>query len=232
MLVSKITTCFTRHHIQESLERSLERLQTDRLDVYLFHNFDTSTPVDRALEAMENVRALGLTSVLGCSNFSGAQLREALNCDRTSIPSVLKVVEAVYNLALPGIEEEIMPICSQEELGLLTYSPLGAGFLSGKYSGDRNALPIGSRFHVIPGHTDLYFCEEAFRALRELCAFEADCGIPRHLLALAWVLAHPSIDSVLFGARNISQVQNAIAAYEIRCSNQVHWPPHLTPKQF
>jgi len=211
-LVSKVTTNFSREHVREALQASLERLQTDRLDLYLFHSFDRNTPLDQALEAMDEVKRSGLTRFIGCSNFSGAQTREAL---ALSGPR-LDAVEAVCNLANCEAEEDLLPICAQENLGFLAYSPLASGFLTGKYSGDRAALPTGSRFHVIPGHADVYFNEKSFGALARLRAMEQETGISGVRLAIAWVLAHPAVSSVLCGARTISHLENALAAMEVR----------------
>jgi aryl-alcohol dehydrogenase-like predicted oxidoreductase len=210
-LVSKVTTNFSREHVREALEASLERLQTDRLDLYLFHSFDRNTPLEQALEAMDEVKRSGLTRFIGCSNFNGAQTR-------ASAPH-LDAVEAVCNLANREAEEDLLPFCAQENLGFLAYSPLAAGFLTGKYSGDRSALPAGSRFHVIPGHADVYFNERSFAALARLQAMERETGIPAVRLAIAWVLAHPAVSSVLCGARTIPHLENALAAMEVKLAD-------------
>ena len=208
-LVSKVTTNFTRQHVREALEASLERLVTDRLDLYLFHNFDRNTPLEEALEAIDEVKRSGLTRFIGCSNFTAAQTRQALETTR------IDAVEAACNLALPNAEKDLLPLCAKEDLGFLAYSPLAAGFLTGKYSGDRASMPKGSRFDVIPGHADIYFNEQSFRALAELQAKEKTAGIPAVQLAIAWVLAHTEITSVLCGARAISHLENALAALKL-----------------
>jgi len=210
-LVSKVTTNFSREHVREALEASLERLRTDRLDLYLFHGFDPNTPLEQALEAMDEVKRSGLTRFIGCSNFNAAQTR-------ASAPR-LDAVEAVCNLANRDAEEDLLPFCAQENLGFLAYSPLAAGFLTGKYSADRSALPAGSRFHVIPGHADIYFNEKSFAALARLRAMEDETGIPAVRLAIAWVLAHPAVSSVLCGARTVSHLENALAALEVKLAD-------------
>ena len=215
-LVSKVITNFSREHVREALQASLERLQTDRLDLYLFHSFDRNTPLEQALEAMDEVKRSGLTRFIGCSNFSGAQTREVLALSGRVGVGRLDAVEAVCNLANCEAEEDLLPFCAQENLGFLAYSPLAAGFLTGKYSGDRTALPAGSRFHVIPGHADVYFNEKSFGALAHLRAMEHETGISSVRLAIAWVLAHPEVSSVLCGARTISHLENALAAMEVR----------------
>lgn len=228
-LVSKVTTNFSRRHVREALEASLERLKTNHLDLYLFHSFDANTPLDQALEAMNEVKQSGLIRFTGCSNFTAPQLREALAAgDRLQLRR-LEATEAVCNLAIRSAEEDLLPLCAAENLGFLAYSPLAAGFLTGKYSGDRSTLPTGSRFHIIPGHADLYFNEQSFHALAELKRLENQTGIPAAQLAIAWVLAHPGITSVLCGARSISHLESALAAAKLDVSGSWEWPPELKP---
>jgi aryl-alcohol dehydrogenase-like predicted oxidoreductase len=228
-LVSKVTTNFSRQHVYEALQGSLERLNTDYLDLYLFHNSDPNTPLECALEAMDEVKRAGLTRFAGGSNFGGAQMRQALALSRQSGMLRLDVVEAVCNLAIRDAEEDLLPVCAQEGLGFLAYSPLAAGFLTGKYSGDKLQVPAGSRFHVIPGHADLYFNDRSFRVLADLQALEQEIGIPAVQLAVAWVLAHSAVTSVLCGARVIAHLENALAAAKLRFPLDWKWPARLKP---
>ncbi|HZT30178.1 MAG TPA: aldo/keto reductase [Bryobacteraceae bacterium] len=227
VLVSKVSSNFTRRHVREALQASLERLQTDYLDVYLFHSFDPSSPLEEALEAMAEARQAGLIRCAGCSNFSGAQLRDALETARHRGLPRLEVTEANCNLAAREAEADLLPLCREQQIGFLGYSPLGAGFLTGKYAGGRAALPPGSRFHVIPGHADVYFHERNFRVVEDLHRTAAQCGVPAARLAIAWVLAHPDVTSVLCGARNISHLENALAA--ARLELPATWPAELHP---
>jgi aryl-alcohol dehydrogenase-like predicted oxidoreductase len=212
VLVSKVTTNFSRAHVQSAIEASLERLQTDRLDLYLFHSFDRNTPLEVALMAMDDVKKCGLTRTAGCSNFNGAQLREALElAERLGIPR-LEVVEGICNLAVRDAETDLLPLCREEEIGFLGYSPLGAGFLTGKY---KNDIPAGSRFDVAPAHANVYFTERNFQIAEELRASAEQQNIPVAQLAIAWVLGHQEVSSVLFGARNKSHIDAAIAALHL-----------------
>jgi aryl-alcohol dehydrogenase-like predicted oxidoreductase len=202
--------------VLSAIEASLERLQTDRLDLYLFHNFDRNTPLETALAAMDDVQKSGLTRSAGCSNFTGAHLREALElAARLSIPR-LEVAEGICNLAVRDAEIDLLPLCREEEIGFLGYSPLGAGFLTGKY---KNDIPAGSRFDVAPAHADIYFTERNLQIAEQLRANAEQQNIPVPQLAIAWVLGHPEVTSVLFGARNTSHIDAAISAlhlHEIR----------------
>jgi aryl-alcohol dehydrogenase-like predicted oxidoreductase len=230
VLVSKIAENFTRRHVRQALEASLERLGTDYLDVYLFHSFDGSMPLEQALEAMDEVQRSGLVRAGGCSNFSAAQLREALDLTRRLNLHRLEVVEGICNLAVRDAEKSLLPLCRKEDIGFWAYSPLGAGFLSGKYSHDRNALPAGSRFHVIPGHVDIYFSDENFKTVAKLHATAQRWGIDPLQLAMAWVLEHHDITTVLCGARQTSHLANALTALDFKFPPEFTWPVQLRPR--
>ena len=97
-------------------------------------------------------------------------------------------------------------------MGVMSYSPLGAGFLTGKYTPDRNAFPARTRFHVIPGHADIYFSDKNFEIVEKLHRFAERIGTPAVRLAIAWVLQNRAVDTVLAGARSTAHLDNAIAA--------------------
>jgi aryl-alcohol dehydrogenase-like predicted oxidoreductase len=226
-LVSKVTTDFTRRHLREALAASLDRVGASELDIYMFHRYDAGTPLDEALSAMDDARASGSIRVVGCSNFTGLQLREALAICRRLGLTRPEVTQSACSLAARDSETDLLPLCREEELAFLGYSPLGAGFLSGKYNGDRTAIPAGSRFHVIPAHADIYFNTRNFQTVEALHRAAVKLGIPPMRLAIAWVLAHPAVTTVLCGARNIGHLDNALAA--ARLDEPVDWPPDLRP---
>lgn len=207
VLLTKVTTNFTRQHVREALQASLERLQTNLIDIYMYHSHDANTPVDEAVAAMDEALASGHVRAGGCSNHTGAQL-EAAN----QVKRVFEVVESNYNLVAREIEEDLLPLTRREKIGVLTYSPLAAGFLMGKYTPDRNALPKGTRFDVIPGHMDVYFSDRNFRWVNLLHAMAARTGVPVAKLATAWVLQNPAVDVVLVGARSTSHLETALDA--------------------
>jgi aryl-alcohol dehydrogenase-like predicted oxidoreductase len=212
ILVSKITTNFTRSHVKEALAASLERLQTDYLDVYLLHSFDPETSPDETVAALDHVQSGGLVRATGSSNFSAEQFRNALETSRRLGLRRFEVTETICNLAVPDAQDDMLPLCREEEIGFLAYSPLGAGFLTGKYTPDRANLPKGTRFHVIPGHVDIYFSDRSFGVVAKLHAAAARLGVPAARLAIAWVLSLPDVTTVLCGARTTAHLDNALAA--------------------
>ena len=215
VLLTKVTTNFSRHHVGEAIAASLERLQTDFADLYLYHQFDANTPVEEAAEAASAVQRMGLARAVGCSNYTAAQLRDALQASAARLLTPFQVIESNYNLAVRDIEAGLLPLSRRESVGVITYSPLGAGFLSGKYAAGRSAFPPGSRFDVIPGHADIYFSDRNFALAGNLRDLAGRVGIPATQLALNWVLQNPLVDTVLIGARNIAHLDNAIAALSV-----------------
>lgn len=213
VLQSKVTTNFTKAHIREAIDSSLMRLQTDWIDVYLFHSFDANTPLEEGLEALTHAVEHGKIRVAGCSNFSPAELRETLEISRNRGMQRVEEVQPPYSLVRREIEAELRALCTQEQIGVVTYSPLGAGFLSGKY--ERTSIPKGSRFDVIPGHRDLYFSNEKFDILDRLRKKSSETGHSMVRLAMGWVLRKPGIASVLVGASRVSHLDNAIAAMQM-----------------
>jgi aryl-alcohol dehydrogenase-like predicted oxidoreductase len=209
VLLTKVATNFTRQHVREALHASLERLQTDAVDLYLYHSYDSNTPAEESVAAMGDALDSGLVRAGGCSNYSGAQLAAALNVKR-----VFEVIESNYNLVAREIQQDVLPLARRESIGVLTYSPLAAGFLMGKYTPDRSALPKGTRFHVIPDHADVYFSERNFRWVALLQGMSERIKVPAARLAMAWVFQNTAIDVVLVGARSTEHLDNALEAID------------------
>ncbi len=211
-VLTKVSSGNSPANIERALDASLERLQLDSIPIYMVHNYDDQVPLDETMDALNRAVADGRAQALGCSNFTGAQLRAALAISAASGYARFEIVENIYNLARPEEERDSMPVCVGEEITFLAYSPLGAGFLAGKYTDDRDALPERTRFHVIPGHCDVYFSERNFRVVERLRAKAAELGESMVYLAAAWVLANRSVGSTLFGARTTAHLDNALRA--------------------
>ncbi len=209
VLATKISGLLTRHRIVASAEASLKRLQTDRIDLLQTHVWDESTPLEETLGALTTLVQQGKVRHIGCSNYSASQLKTALALSNTAELSRLVSVQPPYNLVQRDIEAELLPLCTAENIGVISYSPLAAGFLTGKYRHGA-AIPSGTRFDVIPGHQDIYFTEHGYQVLSKLDAESQATGKSHVQLALSWVLDQPGITSVLIGARNMGQIDQAI----------------------
>lgn len=215
VLQTKITNNYTATHFAEALDASLQRLQTDYLDIYMFHSFDSAIPLEEGLEAMNKAIKAGKVRVGGCSNFSAEQIRHSLEICRERGLARLETTQPIYNLTAREIETDLIPLCREHDVAVVPYSPLGAGFLTGKYTPDRNAFPKGSRFDVIPAHADIYFNDKNFRIVDQLRKMTERTGVPMVRLAMGWVLNNPAIASVLVGARTSAHLDNALEAQKM-----------------
>ncbi len=213
VLATKVSGRLTRELVIESVEASLRRLATDRIDLLQAHDWDDRTPLEETLEAFDDLVQRGLVRHCGCSNWDASQLREArsLAADRGWRP--LESIQPIYNLVDRHIEDELLELCSSQRIGVTSYSPLGAGFLTGKYRRDGN-VPGGTRFDVKPAHQDIYFTDHGFRMTEQLRAMAGVVGLPMARLALAWVLRRDGITSVLIGARTPQHVDQAFESLE------------------
>lgn len=209
VLATKISGQLTRDRIVASAEGSLKRLQTDRIDLLQTHVWDHSTPLEETLEALTTLVDQGKVRHIGCSNYSATQLKAALSLSSAAGFSRFVSVQPPYNLVQRDIEADLLPLCDAENIGVISYSPLAAGFLTGKYRHGA-AIPFGTRFDVIPGHQNIYFTEHGYRVLEKLDAESVATGKSHVQLALSWVLSQPGITSVLIGARNKSQIDQAL----------------------
>lgn len=214
ILQTKVKPPFTLKHIQQALSGSLGRLEVDYLDIYLLHEFDRSIPIEEALYAMTLAIGSGCIRVAGCSNFKLGQLSAAERIAEERGYARFMVIQPVYNLLAREIESGLLQYCKENKIAVVSYSPLAAGFLTGKYAHSMRTAPQGSRFSLVPGHRDLYFSPRNFALLEKLRRIADDNGTTMSRLALGWVLHNSSLDSILVGATSVSHVRNAIEALQ------------------
>jgi aryl-alcohol dehydrogenase (NADP+) len=157
---------------------------------------------------------------VGCSNLAAWQLCKVLWRQDVQGWSRMEAVQPNYNLLVREIEREMLPLCADQQIGVLSYSPLGGGFFTGKYALGEPA-PQGSRLDVVPGMQPIYLHAAGYRVLSGLRAEAQAVGAPMPLLALAWVLSHPGITSMLIGARSVEHVNQAIAAQAMGMSPEL-----------
>jgi len=202
----------SRKHILEQVERSLQRLQTDYLDLYQIHFYDPFTPLEETLRTMDTLVQQGKVRYVGCANFAAWQVAEAMGTARALGLEPLVSVEPEYSMLKRAIERERLPCCRRYQLGILPYFPLASGFLTGKYRRGQPAA-AGTRFAVQTQRAATILTPENFDVLEQLEAFAAARARPLVELAFAWLLAHPQVSSVIAGATTPAQVSaNAKAA--------------------
>jgi len=213
------TLAHRRGDVASAITASLERLQTDRIDLNLLHKYNEQVPLDETLEPLAAAIRTGAIAAIGCSNTTVEQLRTSLEVSRRANLPRFEVTQPMYSLVSREIESEFLPLCKRENIGVIGYSPLGAGFLSGKYV---DSIPQGSRFDVIPGHVDIFFNERNFAMVRELGRLSERMGVPMVKLAMAWALRNPDLTAVLIGARTTEHIDNAIEAMQMELPDECY----------
>ncbi len=213
-LATKVTVPLGRERILKAAEESLSRLRTDRIDLYQLHTWDARTPLEETLSALQELIRSGKVLRIGCSNFSAGQLRQALAIADDEGEFTLQTIQPPYNLVQREIEQDLLPMCAERGIDVITYSPLAAGFLTGKYDRSGN-IPAGTRFDVIPGHQEIYCHERGFTIVDRLRELAAETGESMVQLALSWVLHRPGITSTLIGARHTGHIDQAISAMKL-----------------
>ena len=207
--------------IERALAASLDRLGTDHVEIYKMHSPDESTPIDETLDVLTAQVRAGRVGAIGGANYEAAQMREVLDTAAAKGYERFEITQPNYNLAVIEAEDELFPLCIDETVAVTSYSPLGAGFLSGKYTPDRSNVPERTRMDVAPGHIDVYYSDRSFRIIDSLRAKSDETGIPMVRLAMAWAMTHPAVTAVLVGARTTSHLDNALEAYEMGLSPEL-----------
>ena len=210
----------SRVHLLEQVELSLKRLDTDYIDLYQVHFPDPSTPIEETLRTLDELVRQGKVRYIGCSNYAGWQVAEAVLTSRMLHLEPYVSVQPEYSMLNREIEKEIVPCCQAYGLGILPYFPLASGFLTGKYRRGQ-PIPDGTRLAGNAQRAQATLTDAKFDILEPLEAFATEHGRSMVELAIAWLLANPLVSSVIAGVTWPEQaVANAKAA---------EW--HLTPKE-
>ncbi len=209
----------SRFRIVRAVEESLKRLQTDRIDLYQIHMQDLETPEEETLRALDDLVRQGKVLYLGASNYAAYRLTDSLWISRTRDLERFVSLQAQYNLVTRSLEREHVPLCREHGIGLLPWSPLAGGFLSGKYRKDQ-APPAGARLERWRERLEGFDNERNWRILDALqsVARESDSTVAR--VALAWLLARPTVSSVVFGARSVAQLEDNVKASELKLGSE------------
>ena len=207
----------SRHHLIEACEASLRRLRTDHIDLYQVHEWDGQTPLDETLAALEHLVESGKVRYVGCSNFSGWQVMKALGMARASgLPGF--VSQQVYlSLQERSAEYEIVPSALDQGLGLLIWSPLAGGLLSGKYRRGEPPPP-GSRHAGEWDEPPVYDEDKLYETVEVLVEIAEGHGVSPARVALAWLLTRPGISTLIIAARHDEQLTGNLAAADLKLS--------------
>ncbi|WP_087003052.1 aldo/keto reductase [Rhizobium sullae] len=203
----------SRGHIMDSVEASLKRLQTDHIDLYQIHATDPVTPIDETLRALDDLISRGLVRYIGVSNWQAWRIAKALGISERRGFARFETVQAYYSIAGRDLEREIVPLMNEEKIGLMVWSPLAGGLLSGKFGPGAPGNGEGRRasFDFPPVDKDrAWACVAVMREIAE------KHGSSVATVALAYVLAKPFVTSVIIGARRIDQLDQNLAAVKLK----------------
>jgi len=203
----------SRGHIMDAVKQSLKRLDTDYIDLYQIHGQDTLTPVEETVRALEDLVRGGYVRYVGCSNWAAWRLAQAVSLADHRGWARFASLQAYYTIAGRDLERDIAPLLRDQDIGLLVWSPLAGGLLSGKYSRDGNG-PEGSRrvdFDFPPVNKERAF--DIIDVMREI-GDARGVSVPR--IALAWLLHQKAVTSVIVGARTIEQLEDNLGAADVQ----------------
>jgi aryl-alcohol dehydrogenase-like predicted oxidoreductase len=202
----------SRFHIFNEVDASLKRLKLDHIDLYQLHGFDPLTPFEESLSALNDLVKSGKIRYIGLCNMAAWQIMKAIGISRLHNWTEFVSVQAYYSIAGRDLEREIFPLVHDQKLGLMIWSPLAGGFLSGKFKRDQN-LPAGSRrtsFDFPPLNKD-----KAFNCLDAMELIAKSHGVSVAQVALAWILSKQQVSSIIIGARRIEQLKDNLAATKL-----------------
>jgi aryl-alcohol dehydrogenase-like predicted oxidoreductase len=203
----------SRGHIMDGVEASLRRLQSDHIDLYQIHGNDAVTPVEETLRALDTLVSQGKVRYIGCSNWQAWKIAKALAISEFKNLARFDTLQAYYSIAGRDLERDIVPLLEAEKTGLLVWSPLAGGLLSGKFSRE-NQKPEGSRrsefdFPVVDK-------ERTWKIIDVMAPIAKAHGCSAARIALAWVLMKPFVTSIIIGAKRIEQLHDNLAALDVK----------------
>jgi aryl-alcohol dehydrogenase-like predicted oxidoreductase len=203
----------SRRHITMAVEDSLQRLGTDHVDLYFFHKFDADAPIEESLRAVDDLVRQGKILYPAVSNWAAWQIAKALGISAREGLARFECIQPMYSLAKRQAEVEILPLAQAEQMGVIPYSPLGGGLLTGKYGvGQR---PESGRLVENEMYMKRYSLEQYYETAERFAAHAQERGLHPATLAVAWVMAHPGVTAPIIGARNVEQLESSLAAVDV-----------------
>jgi aryl-alcohol dehydrogenase-like predicted oxidoreductase len=202
----------SRAHIMDAVEASLRRLQTDHIDLYQIHGNDSVTPVKETLRALDTLVQQGKVRYIGCSNWQAWKIAKALGISELRNLARFDTLQAYYSIASRELEREIVPLLGAEKVGLLVWSPLAGGLLSGKFSRTNQKAADSRRTEYDFPIVDK---ERTWKILDVMAPIAKAHRCSPARVALAWLLAKPAVTSVIIGAKRLDQLKDNLAAIEL-----------------
>ncbi|AKT38567.1 aldo/keto reductase [Chondromyces crocatus] len=209
----------SRYRIMRAVEASLRRLQTDRIDLYQIHMQDIDTPEDEILRALDDLITQGKVLYLGASNYTAYRLVDSLWTSKSEGRARFVSLQMQYSLLVRELEREHIPLCQKFGLGVLPWSPLAGGFLTGKYDKDQPP-PAGTRLEKWKERLSRYDSPRNWRIIDAVRALATERGSTPTAVSLAWLVQKPTVSSAIFGARSLDQLEQCAAAAKVTLSDE------------
>lgn len=209
----------SRRHLFRSVEASLKRLRTDWIDLFFVHRFDDFTSLEETLRALDDLVHQGKILYLGASNFAAWQVMKALGISQKEGLTPFVCIQPMYNLVKRQAEVEILPMAQAEKLGVITYSPLAGGLLTGKYSGGQR--PEQGRLLTNKIYGTRYGEKWMYEVAERFVNFARENGFNPASLAVAWVKSHPAVTAAIIGARNAEQLKASLESLKVEMTEDL-----------
>ncbi len=203
----------SRFHLRQEIEKSLKRLNTDYIDVYFIHKFDTKTPIEYVVRTLDDLVKQGKILYPAISNWAAWQISKALGIAVAQNLTRVEVIQPMYNLVKRQAEVEILPMAEAENIAVIPYSPLGGGLLTGKYS--TKSKPDMGRIVDNKMYGKRYSRESYYETAEKFTDYAEDKGYHPVSLAVAWASSHPAVTAPIIGARNLEQLEPSLEAVSI-----------------
>ena len=203
----------SRRHIMQQIRESLKRLQTNYVDLYQIHRWDYTTPIEETMRALNDVVHLGYAHYIGASSMFAWQLSNALHTSERLGLEKFTSMQNHYNLIYREEEREMIPLCREEGIALIPWSPLARGFLTGKYK--RDETPKTTRYKSDKYLAERYFTSEDFDLLETVIALSREKAVTPAQIALAWLL-HKGVTAPIIGATKVEHVEEAVGALKVK----------------
>ena len=209
----------TRKHIMTAINESLNRLNTDYIDIYFLHRFDDLTPIEETLRVLEDLVKSGKVLYLGASNFAAWQIAKAVGISEKNCWNRFECIQPMYNLVKRQAEVEIFPMAVSENIGVINYSPTGGGLLSGKYAGIKR--PKIGRLIEDKMYEARYNDSKMFDVAEKFATLSKKLGYSPISLAIAWAKSHPAVTAPIIGGRNTEQLKDSINSLKIEMTSEL-----------
>lgn len=203
----------SRRHMMLAVEDSLRRMKTDRIELYFVHGFDSLTSMEETLRTMDDLQRQGKILYPAVSNWAAWQIAKALGISARESISRFECIQPMYNLAKRQAEVEILPLAESERVGVISYSPLGGGLLSGKYGA--NKRPEQGRLIDQDNYSKRYADNIYYETAERFTQYASEQNIHPATLAVAWTMSHPAVTAPIIGARNLEQLEPSLAALKV-----------------